>query len=330
MVRWVGVAALLLAAPALGQEDEPDAPHVRIYKQVAPAVVAVQEDSSRSSAQRGSGVVIDKSGIILTSPTACGTSGSTATVVLKGGRQFKGTVMGRVNEKELVLLKIDAKDLPAVELGDSDRVRVGHVSYVLGDCFESLVKDDQPAISVGVISGLYEVTKRQHRTYYTGKAIETSAAVNPDQDGGPLVDRHGRLIGIVTLNYDDSKFTGIAIPVNELKADVERIRKEFEAGVEAAAPAPRGKPGDAWFGLEVRAGADGLEVTRVARNSPAEKAGVKKGDLLTAVDSVKTSDESSLAGAIARKAPGESVRVKVLRDGVARDLTATLVKKPVY
>jgi S1-C subfamily serine protease len=100
--------------------------------------------------------------------------------------------------------------------------------------------------------------------------IETSAAVNPNQDGGPLVDRDGRLIGMVTLNYDESKFTGIAVPVNALKPEIERIRKEHETGIVAA---PRKPAAPGWLGLEVQAVEGGLEVVRVSRNGRRRRPG---------------------------------------------------------
>ena len=333
------VTALLLfaaAARAYPQED-PDKVHVRIYKKIAPATVRVEAGGRH----RGSGVIIDKSGIILTSPTACGTNLDVVTVLLKGGKSYTGRVMGRVNEHELVLVKIDAKDaLPFVELGDSDAARVGQLSYVLGDCFDSLWTDDQPAMSMGVISGIYEVSKRQPGTYYTGKVLETSAAVNPNQDGGPLVDKDGRLLGLVTLNYDEAKFTGLAVPVNVLKPGIAQIKREFEnpsakvvpkVEPKTETPAKAPKSGEVWFGVvEVAAVKGGLEVTRVARKSPAHKAGVQKGDVLVSIDSVKTLTEAALQKALATKTPGDAVAVTVLRDGEKKEFRVVLASKPIY
>ncbi len=315
----LAIPASAAAQDAAGGGEELDAPHVRIYRRVAPATVAV-----RGSRDAGSGVIIDGSGIILTSPTACGAASEAVTVTLQGHRQHRGRVMGRVNDKELVLVKIDAQDLPAVELGDSDDARVGQVVYALGDSFGSIQKDGQPAISMGVVSGLYEVSKRQRGTYYTGKVIETSAAVNPDQDGGPLVDRHGRLLGIVTLNYDESKFTGIAIPINELKPHIERIRRQYDSG--GTPPSP----GGSWLGAEVRPAEGGLEVTRVSPRGPAEKAGVRKGDLLRRADNVRLITRAALEKLLQRKAPGETVKIELARDGSSVELTITLGRKPVY
>ena len=322
--------------PARVRQDAPDKVHVRVYKKVAPATVYVE-----GGRHRGTGVIIDKSGIVLTSPTACGPTSEVVTVYVKGGKSYTGRVMGRVVEHELVLIKIDGKDaLPFVELADSDAARVGQVSYVLGDCFDSLRTDDQPAISMGVISGIYEVTKKQPGTYYSGRVLETSAAVNPNQDGGPLVDKDGRLLGIVTLNYDEAKFTGLAVPVNVLKPGIAQIKKEFANPIAKAPPKPppRAEPAaraasrsaDLWFGAEVKAVSGGLEVTRVARKSPAEKAGLQRGDVLTSLDAVKTLTEASLQKALAPRSPGDAVAVTLLRDGQKKDLKVTLASKPIY
>jgi serine protease Do len=335
MKRTAAVSLLLFALAArLHAQEEPDKVHVRIYKKVAPATCYVE-----GGRNRGSGVIIDKSGIVLTSPTACGTNSDVVNILVKGGKSYTGRVMGRINEHELVLVKIDAKEpLPFVELGDSDAARVGQISYVFGDCFDSLRNDDQPAMSMGVLSGIYEVTKKQPGTFYTGKVLETSAAVNPNQDGGPLVDREGRLLGIVTLNYDEAKFTGLAVPVNVLKPGIAQIKREFEnpAAKVAPKPAPRvdppakAKSSEVWFGAEVKAVNGGLEVTRIARKGPAFHAGLQRGDVLTILDSSRLLTEAALQKAIAAKSPGDAVSLTVLRDGEKKELRLTLGAKPVY
>jgi serine protease Do len=325
LVSWGSPASPLACA----RQDEPDKVHVRVAKKVAPATVYVE-----GPRHRGSGVIIDKSGIILTSPAACGAYSDRVTVLTKGAKIYTGKVMGRVNEKELVLVKIEAKDLPHVELGDSDQVKIGQVSYVFGDCFDSMRNDDQPAMSMGVISGVYTLSKKQPGTYYTGTVIETSAAVNPNQDGGPLVDKEGKLIGIVTLNYDESKFTGVAVPINVLRADIDKIRKDYESGVVAKPPAPPDPAGralgEAWLGAEVKAVDQGLEVLRVARRSPAAKAGVQKGDVLTKLEATTLLTSAALEKVLGKMSPGDPVLLTLVRDGEARELRIVLAKKPVY
>jgi S1-C subfamily serine protease len=343
-MKTVALTFAVLASLAVHStaQDDLDKVHVRIAKKIAPATVALD-----GGGVRGSGVIIDKSGIILTSPTAVGTSSNRVTVVTKGSRSYSGKVLGRANDRELVVIKIDAaQDLPFVELGDSDAARAGQVAYVFGDSYDSIRSDDQAAMSLGVISSIYELTQRHEKSLYTGKVLETSAAVNPSQNGGPLVDREGRLLGLVTLNYDDSKFTGLAVPINTLKPLIEKIRKDYSSSPvvigplrpEPAAeprkpvePAAKAEAGDAWLGLEVKAVAGGVEVTRVARKSPAHKAGLHKGDVVTMIDASKIASEEALHKAIGRKAPEETVRITVSREGGGvQELTVKLAAKPVY
>jgi serine protease Do len=330
----VALAVAILALPTL--QDDVDKVHVRIAKKVAPATVAVD-----GGGVRGSGVIIDRTGIILTSPTAVGTSSTRVNVYTKGSRTYSGKVMGRANDRELVVVKIDAgEDLPFVELGDSDAARAGQVSYVFGDSYESIRADDQAAMSLGVISGIYDLTQRREKAQYTGKVLETSAAVNPSQNGGPLVDREGRLLGLVTLSYDDSKFTGLAVPINVLKPAIATIRKDYTTAPVVIGPIrpepkpepePATPPGDAWLGLEVKPAADGVEIVRVTRRSPASIAGLHRGDVIIMIDAVKVGSQDALNKAVGRKSPQDTVRLTVARDGGGvQELLVKLAARPVY
>ncbi len=337
----LALACLALAARAAhAQQEDVDKIHVRIAKKVAPATVYVE-----GGGNRGSGVLIDKSGIILTSPTAVGSYSTRVNVITKGARAYTGKVLGRQNERELVVIKIDAgQDLPFVEMGDSDAAKTGQVAYVFGDSYDSIRSDDQPAMSLGVISGIYELAQRHDRSQYMGKVLETSAAVNPNQNGGPLVDRDGRLLGLVTLNYDDSKFTGLAVPINLLKPSIEKIRKDYTSApvvigpikppAEAKKrpePEPEPEAGEAWLGLEVKAVQGGVEITRVSRKSPAFKAGLHRGDVVTLIDSTKITSEEALQKLLRHKSPEDVLRITVNREGGGtQELSVKLAAKPVY
>lgn len=337
-MKSVALVLAFLAPLALYAQDDVDKVHVRVARKVAPATVAVE-----GGGLRGSGVLIDKSGILLTSSTAVGTATTRVNVYTKGSRTYSGKVMGRANDRELVVVKIDAgEDLPFVELGDSDGARAGQISYVFGDSYESIRADDQAAMSLGVISGIYDLTQRREKAQYMGKVLETSAAVNPSQNGGPLVDREGRLLGLVTLSYDDSKFTGLAIPINVLKPAIATIRKDYTSAPvvigpvrpepkPVADPQPRAPAGDAWLGLEVKPAAEGVEVVRVTRKSPAFVAGLHRGDVIIMIDAVKITSQDALNKAVGRKSPDDSVTLTVTRDGGGVEkLTVKLVARPVY
>jgi S1-C subfamily serine protease len=194
-----------------------------MYKKVSPCVVGI----AYGTQNKGTGFVVDRRGLIVSSIAATGTDVSIAYVYL-GHKRYKGRILRKVRRKELVIIKIPKEDLPALELGDSDKVKIGDVAYVLGDSFDSIFKDGQVAISFGTISDMYKLRELRGRdTFYRGKVIETTAAVNPNQSGAPLIDAKGRVIGMITLNYSDAKLLGVAIPINELKDIIEQERAKL-------------------------------------------------------------------------------------------------------
>jgi serine protease Do len=327
-VRAAWTVCLALLVPAVARAQEPAAPdkdgtgvHIRMHKKTAPKVVFVKGGS-----QMGSGVVLQADGVILTSPTACGKDTENATVILPGFKEMKAKVIGRANHLELVLLKIEAKGLPAMEFADSAKARIGQVAYAFGDVFGSIQIDDQVAMSQGVVSAIYDIQETHARAIYTGSVIETSAAVNPNLDGGPLVDAQGRMLGLITLNYHTAKFTGLAIPAHVLKPEIDRLIKEFREGI-VRVP----------IGIEVEESKDlktGVRITAVREGSPGEKSGLMAGDVILGVDSEKVTSLKRFEELLRGVAPGAKARFRIERDGAERDLTVTTGKKtvetPVY
>jgi serine protease Do len=328
-VRFAPIAALalLIAAAPPVQDPAPQAPsedkdpfrvHIRMHKKVAPKIVHV-----RGGSQTGTGVVIRNDGIILTSPTACGMRNTDATVILPGNRRVSAKVIGRRLDFELALLKIEAKDLPVMEFADSTKARVGQVSYAFGDVWESIAVDDQVAMSVGIVSGLYEVAETKVNSLYTGPVIETSAAVNQNLDGGPLVDAEGKLLGMITLNYHPAKFTGIAIPAHVLKPEVDRLLKEYLEGPVARDPGFVG----------IVAGEDpgrwtGIRITKVIAGSPAEKAGLQVGDEILRIDEVRVTTFNKFEELTQDIREATRIRFRIKRGNKELPITVTAAARP--
>ena len=309
------LAAFLAAAPPVQDPAAQKAPesdkdpfrvHIRMHRKIAPKVVQVQ-----AAGQVGTGVIIRSDGLILTSPSACGPRTSTANVTLSGNRRMKGDVIGRRNDLELVLLKVDAKDLPAMEFADSTKARIGQVTYAFGDVWGSITIDDQVAMSLGIVSGLYEVATTQERSsLYTGPVIETSAAVNQNLDGGPLVDAEGKMLGMITLNYHPAKFTGIAIPSHILKPEVEVMIKEFTDGGLAK------EPGFVGIRVEEAPGSrTGVVIVSVSRGSPAEKAGLREGDQILRIDTDRVTSLEKFDELTQYIRASTRIRFQVAREG---------------
>ncbi len=321
------VAAILIAAAAAhplqdppaskpAEDKDPFRVHIRMHRKVAPKVVQV-----RSDGQSGSGVIIRSDGLIITSPTACGPRSLRATVILPGPRRVEARVVGRCNDLELALLKIDAKDLPVMEFAESKKARVGQVAYAFGDVWDSIGTDDQVAMSLGIVSGLYEITATQGNSLYTGPVIETSAAVNQNLDGGPLVDSEGKMLGMITLNYHPAKFTGIAVPAHVLKPEVERLIKEFTEGAVPVA--------DGFVGIIVSEtpGETGVMITHVVPGSPAEKQGLKVGDQILRIDSDRVTSFERFERLTQDIRASSRIRFQVRREGKDLNVTVTAGSK---
>jgi len=198
-----------------------------IYEKVAPTVVGVTYGVS----SRGTGVVISKDGLIATHILAVGLYSTDVYVFRKGHVKVRANVICSSADKDLVILKIDKNDLPAIEIGNSDDVAIGQSIYVLGDTYNSIFADDEPAMTTGIVSGIYEIKEHQvPDVSYKGKVIEIGAIANFNEAGAPLVDEKGKLIGIVTLDYDKSRSCGLAIPINELKPLIEEASAKLKKG----------------------------------------------------------------------------------------------------
>lgn len=312
---WIALSALSLSGIA---QDEPDRSyrkvHARLYKKVSPGVVGV-----RDGRRRGSGVIVHPAGWILTSSMAVRKGSDRVRVYLRGHRRVEAEIVERIPELELAILKIDESDDPPgyVFLGDSKAVRAGRFAYVLGDSFGSIFTDDQVAISFGVITSRFELKETHGRNTYQGPVLETNAAVNPHQSGAPLVDRKGRLIGLVTLNYDASKFTGLAVPTERFRSKVTDLLHK--------------KIGMPWFGWKLEFEENGhARVESVEKGGPADKAGVIAGDEILAVHGRDLDTKETYAALLGELFPETTVPVRVLRDGVRKNLETEVGAREMY
>jgi serine protease DegQ len=254
----------------------------------------------------GSGVIVSREGYILTNDHVV--EGVTdIQVTLNDGRTLVGKVVGTDPETDLAVVRITAGNLTAITFGQSDQARVGDVVLAIGDPF---------SVGQTVTMGIVSAVGREIGTANPfGSFIQTDAAINPGNSGGALVDTAGNLIGINTLIFSRSggyQGIGFAIPVSLAKRVLEQI---IETGT-----VTRG-----WFGVDVAditpelAESLGLKGTRgaivgaIERGSPAERSGMKLGDVIVAVAGRDVANTSAALAAIAEIPPGKSVPVRVLR-----------------
>lgn len=254
----------------------------------------------------GTGFIVDARGYILTNNHVV-KGADVITVCLLDGRKFKGKVVGTDPKVDLALVKIDVTDsLPTAKLGDSSKAKIGEWVIAIGNPFGL-----EHTITIGVISAkgrsLGEST--QYKNF-----IQTDASINPGNSGGPLVNIYGEVIGINTAIVAGGQGIGFAIPVDIAKHIIKGLIKH-------------GKITHAWLGIYIQDIDDtlakhfkvnpksGALVADVMNNSPAEKAGIKRGDIITKVNGEKVSTPSDLQSKILEKDVGEKVEVTILRDG---------------
>src|SRR5436190_51720 len=271
------IAAILLGSAGSLLAQSADDGHKRVYQSVVDSVVAVRALAPLGE-RSGSGVILSKDGLLLTSYAVCPDGATNIRVWVKGPRLYTAEIVGTSKKDELTLLRVKPRGvLKPVELGESGKIRTGEVSYTVGNAANSIILDDQPSFNVGIVSAAYRLADERANSTYTGPVIETTAAVNVGMEGAPCLNGDGKMVGLVTLNYSPHRFLGTAIPIDEIRPVIERLKKG-SALIAEEAPA-----GEGWLGLKVRSEGGKVVVESVDKNGPAELAGFGKGDVILEV-----------------------------------------------
>lgn len=285
----------------------------------------------------GSGFIFKKDGYILTcnhviSRGGDGKVAEKITVKLADGSEYKAEVIGRDRETDVAVLKINAKkDLPAVELGDSDELRVGEWSVAIGNPFPQYGLDR--TVTVGVISakgrkGLYfgEGDTPAFQNY-----IQTDASINPGNSGGPLVSIKGEVIGInaaITSPSGGNIGIGFAIPINTVKQILPDLMGKGKVARGYLGISPADIDRDLAESLNLTS-TEGVLVQKVEASTPADKAGLKEGDVILKFNGNKVSGADQFRFMVAEASPGSKVNLEVLRDGKTMTLQTQLKERPI-
>ncbi|MCR4403502.1 MAG: trypsin-like peptidase domain-containing protein [Firmicutes bacterium] len=268
----------------------------------------------------GSGFIVKPDGYVLTNNHVV-EGAKEIVVTLADGRKFNGTVLGRDPRYDLAMVKIDATKLPSVELGDSDRVRPGDWAIAIGNPYGL-----QHTVTAGIISGLARSIDGDPKE--PGIYIQTDAAINRGNSGGPLIDIDGRVVGINTAIIPQAQGIGFAVPINVAK----NVLDDLMAGKNLAYP---------WIGVDLqeltpaladyfgmREGATGVVVAYVYPKSPAEKAGLRDGDVILKVDGKAVETISQLQNEVRARKAGERITLQIWRNKAARYVPVTLEAMP--
>lgn len=292
------------AAPAWagGSALTPEETIIDITRRVSPAVVSI---SSRGGS--GSGVIIREDGVILTNAHVVGNM-RRVIVGMANGDTIVGDVLGRAPDIDLAVVRVDARNLPVAPLGDSDRLQVGQAAIAIGNPvgFER-------SVTTGVVSALNRFVDAR-----LDELIQTDAAINPGNSGGPLLNSRGEVIGIntavlnATPNGRPIVGIGFAIPIN--------LGREVAEQLVTTGAVTRPYLGIRHVGLypelvrQFRLPArEGILVLAVERGAPADRAGLRQGDIITAIGATRITGEADLLRFLRSTDPNQTVRVSGVR-----------------
>lgn len=271
----------------------------------------------------GSGVIVSNDGYILTNNHVIAEADS-ITIRMTDGRTLPAKVIGTDPKTDIAVIRVNAKNLPAIRLGDSEQLRVGEWVLAIGS---PLSADLASTVTQGIVSakGRSNVGLAQYEDF-----IQTDAAINPGNSGGALINLDGELVGINTaIATRSGGFQGIgfSVPINMARHVMESLIKN-------------GKVVRGWLGVSIQTvdeslakglnldGPGGVVVSQVVENSPAEKAGLQAEDVILAMNGRKVKDNSQLSADIAAMAPGSQANLTVLREGRKREIAVTLGEQP--
>jgi len=266
----------------------------------------------------GSGFIIDEDGFIVTNNHVI-KGADKIKVILKDGREFDAEIKGRDPNTDLALIKIDPdKDLPAINMGDSDKIKVGEWVVAIGNPF---------GLGHTVTAGIISAKGRVIGAGPYDDFLQTDASINPGNSGGPLIDLHGNVVGINTAIIAGGQGIGFAIPVNLAKGVIEQLktRGEVTRGWLGVAIQDMDKELKEYYGLDDRI--NGVLVTQVFKDDPADKAGIQPNDIILEVNGEKVENSRELSRLIADSSVGEAVKILLWRDGEKKALTVKLGKR---
>ncbi|UCE03283.1 MAG: Do family serine endopeptidase [Candidatus Latescibacterota bacterium] len=308
-----------------------------VAERVTPAVVTVFSEKSfegeenffhrflrpRDDAPRiqghGSGFIIDSEGIVVTNNHVVD-GAEELTVRLKDGREFTAEIVGRDPGTDVAVLRIDASGLPTLRLGNSDGIRVGDWVVAIGSPFRSVLEH---TVTVGIISakGRGNVGLADYEEF-----LQTDAAINPGNSGGPLVNLEGKVVGIntaIATRNGGNQGVSFAIPITFASSIIDRLLRD-------------GKVTRAWLGVTIRdvtpelardlglARPEGVEIFQVHDGGPADRAGLREGDVVMAMDGAATERVAGFRNRVSLSRPGQTVELDILRDGRNRTVEAEL------
>ena len=283
---------------------------------------SIFSSNSENDLGLGTGVIVSNDGYILSNEHVTGAKYSKCYVTLENGNSYDGTVMWSDSSIDLSITKINAKNLEAVTLGNSEDVRVGESVYAIGN---PIGYEFRRTVTSGIISAKNRTIKIEEndQSSYMTDLIQTDATINPGNSGGPLITPNGEVIGINTVKITSAEGIGFAIPIDIVKPIIESFKntgifEEAQIGIYA-------------YDKEVipylnksLSFEKGIYVAQINKNGPADNTELKEGDIITKIDNIELNTMNDLRKYIYTKKPKDEVTLSVTRGKTQKTIKITL------
>ena len=270
----------------------------------------------------GSGVIFDEAGHIITNNHVV-EDARDIRVTLPDGRTFPAKLIGTDRRTDLAVIKIEGANLPAARLGDSDKLRIGEWVVAIGN---ALGLEGGPTVTAGVVGALNRSITEPNGEYLEN-LIQTDAAINPGNSGGPLINLSGDVVGINTAIASEAQGIGFAISISAARPIVGdlvsygRVIRPF-LGIQSQAVTPAVATR---YDLSVK---EGLLILAVERGTPASRAGLLQGDVISAIDGERVGNMRDLRAILDKHKPGDTVQLTIIRTGRQSAVGVTLAESP--
>lgn len=292
----------------------------RVLNPFDPFAVPKKEDSTI-----GTGFVVSSKGIIVTNKHVVSETGTRFTVVTKDGQKYETRRIYRDPVLDLALVQIEATSLKGLDLGDSSKLKVGQTAIAIGNALGKFTN----TITTGVVSGLGRRVIAGDP--FSGAAesldnlIQTDAAINPGNSGGPLLNLLGEVVGVNVATTEGAQNIGFAIPINSVKPIIDEFLQKGAVSRPFLGIRYRFISKDVAILNEIP---QGVYVQEVVEGGPAEKAGIKEGDIITKINGETVNQESKVSDIVSKGNIGQKVDLEIWRDGKTMKLTGVLEQLP--
>ncbi|MEK7627277.1 MAG: trypsin-like peptidase domain-containing protein [Patescibacteria group bacterium] len=292
-----------------------------------------QKGTEKKEIGGGTGFIVSSDGMIVTNKHVVEDEEAEYTVLMNDGKKYEAKVLARDPVLDVAIIKIDDKNLPTVILGDSNNLQIGQSVIAIGNALGEF----RNTVSIGVVSGLARsitATTSGGAAEKLDQVIQTDAAINKGNSGGPLLNLRGEVIGINTAIAQGAQNIGFALPINAVKKDIKDVKEKGKIiapflGVRYILINEAIKKVN---NLEVDHGAliqrgKNPEDLAVIPGSPADKAGLVENDIVLEIDGQKITEEYTLADSVGKKSVGDTITLKVLHKGEEKTLKAVLEER---